>query len=103
MKKIKALLITLLTVISLFAFAIPSGCYEGSSRHNRDRCAIQINGDVLHFINREGDVIARWNIISDKDGVLSLKSAYGATATATWWSEDGEIYLNFNYETYTRM
>ncbi|MBP5663568.1 MAG: hypothetical protein J6X16_04775 [Bacteroidales bacterium] len=103
MKKIKTFLITLLTVISLCAFAIPSGCYEGSSRHNRDRCAIQISDNVLNVINREGDVIAKWNIISDNNGVLSLRSSAGATATATWWKEDGIIYLNFNYETYTRM
>jgi hypothetical protein len=101
MKKIKFLLVTLLTALTLFASAIPSGCYEGSSRHNRDRCAIQISNNVIHVIGSDGYVVAKWTIVSDNNGKLSLKSEYGATTTASWWSEDGKVYLNFNYDTYT--
>ena len=100
MKKI--LLAVIFTVVSLFAFAIPSGCYEGTSRTNRDRCAILIQGDEINVTNRYGDVIARWKIVSDNNGKLTLKSEYGATSSATWWKEDGNVYLNFNYETFTR-
>lgn len=100
MKKI--LLAVVFTVVSLFAFAIPSGCYEGTSRINRDRCAILIQGDELNITNRDGDVIVRWKIVSDNNGKLTLRSEAGATASATWWKEDGNVYLNFNYETFTR-
>ncbi|MBQ8969434.1 MAG: hypothetical protein IJ064_06860 [Bacteroidaceae bacterium] len=92
-----------LTLISLFAYAIPGGCYSGESRAHRDRCAIQISNNTLNVINREGDVIARWSIVKDENGKLTLKSALGATANATWWEEDGKIYLRWNYELYTRM
>ena len=96
----KYLMVVLLVFASVFAFAVPNGCYQGTSRHTRGRCALLIQGDVLHVINRDGDVIARWNIISEKDGRLSLKSEYGATNSASWWVEDGQVYLNFNYEKY---
>ena len=87
----------------LSTFAIPGGCYSGESRINRDRCAIQISDNTLHIINKEGDVIARWKIVSDEDGKLTLKSEFGATKSATWWNEDGKTYLKWNYEVYTRM
>ena len=99
----KTIMVVVLTLASIFAFAIPSGCYSGTSRINRDRCAIQISGNVINVTNREGNVIARWNIVSDTNGKLTLRSEYGATMTASWWKEDGEVYLNFNSETFTRM
>ena len=88
-----------------FAYAIPSGCYSGTSRTNRDRCAIQISDNTLHIISKSsGEVLARWKIISDNDGVLTLKSEYGATASASWWrDDDGSVHMNFNYETFTLM
>lgn len=87
----------------LSVFAIPSGCYSGESRHNRGRCAIQISNNTLNITNRDGEVIARWSIESDENGKLTLRSAYGATASAIWWNEDGKTYLKFNYELFTRM
>lgn len=94
-------------VFSIFTylsiFAIPTGCYSGESRTKRDRCAIQISNNTLHITNKDGEVIARWSIVSDENGKLSLRSVFGATASATWWSEDGKTYLKFNYEVYTRM
>ncbi len=87
----------------LSIFAIPSGCYSGESRVHRDRCAIQISDNTLNIINKEGNVIASWKIVSDVDGKLTLKSEFGATASATWWKEDGKTYLKWNYEVYTRM
>ena len=91
----KFIMLALLTFATIFAYAIPSGCYEGSSNKNKDRCAIYIKDNVLNVTNRSGEVIARWNIVSDKDGILTLKSDYGAGLTASWWREDGKIYLNF--------
>ena len=82
---------------------VPSGCYEGSSRYTRGRCAISIMNDILHIINKKGEVIARWNIKSDKDGILTLESEYGVGNLASWWIEDGHVYLNFMYDTYTLM
>lgn len=100
----KLFVVVILALATIFTYANPpAGCYKGSSRHNRDRCAIQVSGNTLNVINREGDVIARWNIISDNNGKLTLKSEYGATMVASWWREDGEVYLNFNYETFTHM
>lgn len=99
----KLFLSIILTFVTLFTYAIPNGCYSGESRAHRNRCAIQISSNTLHIINREGEVIARWSIVSDEDGKLKLKSALGATASATWWEEDGKIYLKWNYELYTRM
>jgi hypothetical protein len=101
MKKIVVLF--LFALASTLSFAIPNGCYSGSSRQTRDRCAIQISGNDFNIINREGDVIARWKIISDTNGQMSLKSEYGATASASWWEEDGKIYLSWNYDTFSRM
>lgn len=82
---------------------IPEGCYEGSSRSKRGRCAILISSNTLHIMDREGKVLGRWNIESDKDGVLILKSEYGAGARASWWTNDGNVYLEFQYQTYTLM
>ena len=92
-----------LTFVTLFTYAIPSGCYSGESRAHRDRCAIQISNNTLNITNREGEVIARWSIVSDENGKLTLRSSLGVTVSATWWEEDGKIYLRFNYEVYTRM
>ena len=96
-------MVALLALISVIAMAVPSGCYEGSARPHRGRCTIQIGSTDFNILNKEGDVIARWTIVSDNNGTLTLKSPYGATATATWWRENGNVYINFNYETYTRM
>jgi hypothetical protein len=104
LKKFKKIVLSsLLVFATVVAFAIPGGCYSGTSRTNRDRCAIHIGGNTLSVMNRNGDVVARWNIVKDNNGVLTLKSEYGATATASWWKEDGKVYLNFNYETFTLM
>ena len=99
----KSIILALLLFVNILAYAVPSGCYEGSSRTHRGRCAIQISHNVMNITNRSGEVIARWTIVSDKDGVLTLRSEYGAGATARWWKEDGKVYLTFNYETYTLM
>jgi len=99
----KFILLTMLIFSTLLTYAIPNGCYSGQSRHNRDRCAIQISDNSIHITNKDGEVIARWSIVSDENGKLTLKSAYGATASATWWTEDGKTYLRFNYEVFTRM
>lgn len=64
--------------------SIPGGCYEGTSRTNRGFCRIMISGGTIHVCQRDGTVIARWNIESDKDGVLTLKSEYGVAGSATW-------------------
>ena len=93
--------LAIFTFISIFA--IPNGCYSGESRHNRNRCAIQISDNTLNITNKDGVVIARWSIVSDLNGKLTLKSAQGATASATWWNEDGKTYLKFNYEVFTQM
>lgn len=93
----KLILCTLLVFASVFAYAIPSGCYSGTSRTNRDRCAIQISNRTINVTNRSGEVIARWTIVKEDNGVLTLRSDYGATATATWWTDDdGNVFLNFN-------
>ena len=100
----KYILTTTFAIFSFLSiFAIPNGCYSGESRHNRDRCAIQISDNTFHVTNKEGEVIARWTIVSDENGKLTLKSVYGATVSATWWREDGKTYLKFNYELFTRM
>lgn len=83
--------------------SIPSGCYEGTSRRDKGFCKIMISYGTLHVCNRQGTVIARWKIEGDKDGVLTLKSEYGVGGTASWWTEDRNIYLNFSYNTYVRM
>lgn len=91
-------------IASIFAYAIPSGCYSGTSRPHRDRCAIQISDNILYMTSRDGTVTAKWTIVSDKDGILTLRSEYGATLSASWWvDEDGDVHLNLNYETFTRM
>ena len=82
---------------------IPEGCYEGTFRSKKGRCAILISSNALHIMDREGKVLGRWNIESDKDGVLILKSEYGAGARASWWTNDGNVYLEFQYQTYTLM
>lgn len=81
---------------------IPSGCYKGTSRRDKDFCRIIISYGTLHVCQKDGTVIARWEIVSDNDGTLSLKSEYDAHASASWWTEDGNVYLSFNYQTYVR-
>lgn len=90
-------------IAALSEGSVPSGCYEGTSRRHKGFCRILISGGTLHVCDREGNVIARWNIVSDNDGKLSLKSDYNATASASWWKEDGKVYLTFNYETFVHM
>lgn len=99
----KYLLMVLLVFATLFAFAVPNGCYEGTSGPAKGRCAVYINGNEISVLNKNGDVIARWYIVSENDGKLSVKSEYGATQGASWWREDGKVYLNFNYQTFTLM
>ena len=93
----RRIMIALLALASIFAFAVPNGCYDGASGMAKGRkCAIHISGSELSLTNKSGEVIARWEITSDSDGVLYLKSAYGATATAKWWREGGEVYISMN-------
>lgn len=93
----KSLVVFLLALISVFVFAVPNGCYDGISGIAKGRkCAIHIGGSTFSVTNRNGDVIARWEIVSERDGTLYLKSQFGASATATWWREDGKVYLNWN-------
>lgn len=90
-------MIMLLALFSVFTFAVPNGCYDGISGIAKGRkCAIHIQGSTFSCTNRNGDVIARWTIVSESDGTLYLKSEYGASSKATWWQEDGKVYLNFN-------
>lgn len=93
----KSLMVALLALVSVIAMAVPSGYYQNS----RGR-GVHISGSTFSVCNRDGDVIARWEIVNESNGVLSLRSSLGAVATASWWSEDGEIYLNWNYDTYVR-
>ena len=101
----KLILFTMLTFATVLSYAIPDGCYHGSRRRaDKERCAIRISGDKFNVLSRStGEVVASWTIVSDKNGVLTLKSEYGASATASWWEEDGTVYLSFNYEKFTRM
>lgn len=99
------LFLVLLTFASLVSYAIPNGCYySGRSNSPRKHCEILISGDSFNCLNREGEVIARWTIVSDNDGRLTLKSEYGATAYASWYTtDDGEVRIEFNYKTYRSM
>ena len=87
----------LFAFFSVFTFAVPNGCYDCISGALKGRkCHIHISGSTFSLTNRDGDVTVRWEIVSESDGTLYLKSAYGASATAKWWQEDGRVYLNFN-------
>ena len=99
----KYVLMILLVFASIFTFAVPNGCYEGLSGPAKGRCTVYISGSVISVLNKDGDVIARWNIVSENDGKLSVRSEYGATQSASWWREDGKVYLYFNYQTFTLM
>ena len=99
----KYLLLVLLVLASIFTFAVPNGCYKGLSGPAKGRCAVHVSGSVISVMNKDGDVIARWNIVSENNGELSVRSEYGATQTARWWREDGKVYLNFNYQTFELM
>lgn len=102
MKKI--VLAAILTFVTVFTFADPPfGCYEGSSRYSRGRCAIQVGGGDINVIGSDGTVIARWKIVSDNNGEMTVRSEAGVTKTASWWREDGEVYINFGYETYKHL
>lgn len=91
-------MVVLLALVSVIAMAVPGGCYTNSN--SRRGNLICISGTTFSITNRSGDVIARYEIVGESNGVLDLRSPYGATATASWWREDGEVLLNFNYETY---
>lgn len=94
-------MVALLALVSVFALAVPSGCYDGVSGVPRGRkCAIHISGSTFSVTNKEGYVIARWEIVSESNGTIYLRSAAGGSATASWWREDGEVYLNFNGAVY---
>lgn len=95
----------MLTVATLISYAIPNGCYySGRSNSPRKHCEIQISGSSFNCLNRDGDVIARWTIVNEDDGRITLKSEYGATAYANWYvTDDGDVRLEFNYKTYKRM
>jgi hypothetical protein len=99
----KYLLMVLLVFAFIFAFAVPNGCYEGVSGPARGRCAVHISGSVISCLNKNGDVIARWTIVSEDNGNLSVRSDYGVTQSASWWREDGKVYLKFNYQVFTLM
>lgn len=92
-------MVALLALVSVFAMAVPNGCYKNYTNSRRGNL-VCISGTTFSCTNRDGDVIARWEIVGESDGVLTLRSSLGATATASWWREDGKIYLNWNYETY---
>lgn len=90
-------MVMILSLFSVFAFAVPNGCYDGISGIAKGRkCAVHIQGSTFSCTNKNGDVIARWEIVSESDGTLYLKSEYGASAKATWWREEGKVYLNWN-------
>lgn len=88
-------MVMLLALFSVFAFAVPNGCYKAITGTAKGRI-VHIGGTTFSCTNKNGDVIARWEIVSEKDGTLYLKSVYGASATATWWKEDGKVYLRWN-------
>ena len=88
-------MVALLALVSVIAMAVPSGYYTNSAGRG-----VYISGSTFSTTNRNGEVKANWEIVSEKDGVLTLRSAFGATATASWWRENGKIYLNWNYDTY---
>lgn len=95
----KYLMVFLFILASVFTYAIPDGCYDG-----RYKCGVYISGDVIHVTNKNGEVIARWTIVrEDNEGNLTVKSEYGATQSAKWWREDGQVYLYFNYQNWTRQ
>ncbi len=90
-------MVALFAFVSIIAFAIPNGCYDGISGIAKGRkCGIYISGSTFSVTNRDGEVIARWEIVRESDGTLYLQSPYGASATATWGWEDGEVYISFN-------
>lgn len=84
-------MVALLAFVSVIAMAVPNGYYQNS----RGR-GVHISGSTFSVTNRDGDVIARWEIVNESDGTLYLKSALGASATAYWGRENGEVYINFN-------
>lgn len=91
----RRIMVALLVLVSIIAMAVPSGYYQNS----RGR-GVHISDNTFSVTNRSGEVIARWEIVGERDGVLTLRSSVGATATASWWREDGKIYLNWQYDTY---
>lgn len=93
----KSIIVALLALTTTFAFAIPNGCYNGASGMFRGiRCAIQIGGDAFNVLNSDGYVKARYTIVGDDNGRLTLQSEYGTTVYASWWTEDGQVYIKFN-------
>ena len=91
----KSLMVALLAFVSVIAMAVPNGFYQNS----RGR-GVYISGNSFSSTNRDGEVIVTWQIVDERDGVLTLRSSLGATSTATWCREDGKIYLEWNYSTY---
>ena len=85
----KFLFLMLFAFTSIFASAVPSGCYRGLWD-----CNMYISGNELHILNRNGKVSARWTIVSeDNDGNFTLRSEYGVERTGKWWREDGKVYV----------
>ncbi|MCQ2325095.1 MAG: hypothetical protein MJZ58_02755 [Paludibacteraceae bacterium] len=100
MKKIIALICVLICVGTL-AFAYPRGCFEGSSRYDRDRCAIAISGDELCFLSKDGSVLTRWTIIDDDGSMMTVKAATGVVQTVPYGVEDGTTYIIWHGSVYT--
>lgn len=92
----KTLMVALLTLASIFVMAAPSGYYQ--ARHG----GVQISGSTFYVCRSNGEVLVKWEIVKEENGVLTLRSSLGATATASWWNDNGATYLNFNGQTYTK-
>lgn len=65
MKKIISV-IAMLIYVGTLAFAYPTGCFEGSSRYDRDRCAIAISGGDFCVMSKDGSVLTRWTIMDQQ-------------------------------------
>ena len=75
--------------------AVPSGFYKNSAGRG-----VLISGNEFNVCNKNGEVVVRWEIVGESNGELTLRASTGVTAKASWWKENGKIYLNWNYDTY---
>ena len=99
----KCLFLMLFAFSSIFASAVPSGCYDGKFAGKSIECGIYVSGNTITVKNFKGEELGTWTITSeDSDGNFTAVSQYGAKQSGYWKREGGKVYLYFSYQTRTR-